>query len=184
MQLKRLAQKMLSTSTSGCRFGALLVLATTIVMWQYTPVSPGMGLPSLDIAPTVLEIHLDADSQRTYSAFLKNTQGTTTFKVVISPDADIEGNIDNWELELHRMTRNRTGEDNLLAPTRIWHGIQRFHFGPLTLSWPIETGYGRIRPFRLPSFTLLAVVEDFQLAMTGRSIQSLSLRLYVIRERG
>ncbi len=133
-----------------------------------------------DIAPTFFKVNLDVQGQKSFSANLKDTNGNPVFLIEIEPTQDARGNAVYWELALRRITTKGVDEQNLLAPVKNWHGIQRFHLSRLTLDWPVEEGYGKLRHFDAGTLTLLVLVESFTLGSTHNSLRTLSLSLYIL----
>jgi hypothetical protein len=137
-----------------------------------------------EIAPTTVNIHLSADGQRAYSTILKDRQGKPIFRLLIEPNTSVDGSIANWQMELLDVGSNGATKRNLLAPGGIWHGIQRFDFNMMTIDWPIEQGYGKIRLFHiLSSFSLLVLVDHFQTDSGTDSMRDLVLTIYVIPDQ-
>ena len=78
------------------------------------------------IRPTALRIRLKAEEKVAYDTILRSHQGVPLYKLSVEPDFDIHGNVVTWTLGLFRITRDRIEEENLLAPSRNWHGLQAF----------------------------------------------------------
>lgn len=98
------------------------------------------------------------------------------YKLTVEPHFAVGGKLVTWTLGIYRITREGVEGENLLAP-RIpnWHGLQAFDFNALDLARPPDKGFGRVRIFHLSSFTLVAVVEAFDLIPTRDAFAELTL---------
>lgn len=119
---------------------------------------------------------LEADGKDYFIDVIKSRQGTPLYEIRVDPDHAVGNKVVGWELGVYRITRKGVGQDNLLAPIRNWHGLQAFHFNALDLGSPPDKSiFGRVRIFHLPPFTLVAVVESFELVPSGDAFRTLAL---------
>jgi hypothetical protein len=124
-------------------------------------------------------------SEKRWSAPIRSTDGRTAYVLSLEPDYDAGHHVVLLELVLHR-PGDKSDAPNLLAPTRRWHGLQRFHLNADDLAQGAQKSvFGARRTFTLKELGIvvrLAVLKATVSPISSRNYQldALDLQIEVV----
>ena len=152
-----------------------------------------LGAPDVEAVAPINNLHVNAhfsaaSLKEPWSASMTRADGSTAFVLSFSPELDTAKNVVGVDLVLHRPDAC-PDDDNLLAPTGNWHGLQAYMFPAEDfLKGPSETVMGPKRAIVVKRLGLVVEIRVINAAVKQvmpdhHSLDSLDLQIDVTPSR-